>query len=1145
MSVEQFIDQIAGKGLLDETLLQRLRRDATADGNQWTPQDVVKFLVDQGHLTRFQAKSLVKELQNDQPAAHESLDLARSESIDGLSIGVMDDHDDDEEVIDLEAAMPAAVSGDSANNDDDVVDLSQANALQSPVQPTNTTATQNPVQGMQPETHAMQGQLGASSEAIGGDEAAVYGYDDIPTTLLDKQFNNQIWDRRFLYATCVVLLLLVGGAGVFYFIINNKSADTKFDAALADYDGSQYQQAVVSMQDFANTFPGDERANEALALVHLSNIHLLVQSQQGDSIPEITKTITAGKDIPGFSSRARNELKIELPQFVNVFLTRAEATSILSEKKENYDLAIDALALIDLPGALGTTRSEPAVRSELESIDERMASVKRHIDRDTHLGTALNDMGLAVNSGDVSKAFDSRRELLDLYPELKGDQRLNSVLTQMIDTERSKVRKVNPAWRVSTELLVNTDGAGVTSSTRGAAIPGVQGRAVVLTGGNAVALNVADGSVAWQQFVGLQTGIAPIQIGEVSILVQQQAGNVLGVDSEEGKTIWKLELEPLITSLSAVGNHVALTLAAKDGGTLLMLDAANGETISQIETSIPLSQPPAFNQDQSVAYLVGDHSFVYAISLADGKCLDVYFLNHGVGAVPFAPVFVNGYLLLAQNLEDQAGLLTLKQEGQGRFAKSGEVVRLPGLIASELETLGTKVLLVTDSGDVRLYNVQSQDNLADPVLAPLAATTLDSDGPARYFVDLSASQAQVGARGMASFAVGSDGQLGGLKSVFEQDVIVASPLHVSGVQLLQRIRQGASSVTVSATRDGGPIVAWETELASLSDSIVVSQGNSVVTVDAQAQVFNPEVQGSTSGDESLTSGRGYSHAVNVGGNLVLQSLTGSTDVLVFDDVSVGAKAARVSLQGLSGKPIGPGVAFSGQLLVPIDDGQLAVFDVSSGAQSLIAYHPEKRPEEIVRWSRPALPSDNANSFVVMRGRQQLQKIGVNPEPLPHLELQSVVTFDVPVYEQVAAVGPTIYLIRRGRNNDEIVGLSYDTLEELNTQALTGRVTWGPYRVGDSVLVYTSGSRLYCFGNQQNLLWRSDKLDMTPVGTGIQDGEDFLMTGLQGTLWRVNTDDGTTVSQTELKQRVVGNPFVVDAEVWVPTASGMLSASGQE
>ena len=59
MSVEQFIDKIAGKGLLDEALLQRLRRDATAAGNQWNPQDVIKFLVEQGHLTRFQGKNLL------------------------------------------------------------------------------------------------------------------------------------------------------------------------------------------------------------------------------------------------------------------------------------------------------------------------------------------------------------------------------------------------------------------------------------------------------------------------------------------------------------------------------------------------------------------------------------------------------------------------------------------------------------------------------------------------------------------------------------------------------------------------------------------------------------------------------------------------------------------------------------------------------------------------------------------------------------------------------------------------------------------------------------------------------------------------------------------------------------------------------
>ena len=75
MNVEEFIDQIAGKGLLDETLLQRLRRDATVEGNQWTPQDVIKFLVDQGHLTRFQGKNLLKETQTAQAPAHDTFCL--------------------------------------------------------------------------------------------------------------------------------------------------------------------------------------------------------------------------------------------------------------------------------------------------------------------------------------------------------------------------------------------------------------------------------------------------------------------------------------------------------------------------------------------------------------------------------------------------------------------------------------------------------------------------------------------------------------------------------------------------------------------------------------------------------------------------------------------------------------------------------------------------------------------------------------------------------------------------------------------------------------------------------------------------------------------------------------------------------------
>tara|TARA_Y100001934_G_scaffold208618_1_gene246782 strand:- start:817 stop:1290 length:474 start_codon:yes stop_codon:yes gene_type:complete len=152
-------------------------------------------------------------------------------------------------------------------------------------------------------------------------------------------------------------------------------------------------------------------------------------------------------------------------------------------------------------------------------------------------------------------------------------------------------------------------------------------------------------------------------------------------------------------------------------------------------------------------------------------------------------------------------------------------------------------------------------------------------------------------------------------------------------------------------------------------------------------------------------------------------------------------------------------------------------------------------------------------------------------------------FDAPVYNQVAATGETAYLIRRGRDNDEIVGVSYDKLDERSSQEVSGRVVWGPYRLGNIVLVYTSGSRLYGFGPQQELLWRSDQqVDLTPVGGGLQIGDQILVTGLDGTLWRVNAADGTTISEVNLNKRVIGTPFVVSEEVWIPTESGVLSGT---
>ena len=1139
MSVEQFIDQIAGKGLLDEALLQRLRRDATAEGNQWNPQDVIKFLVEQGHLTRFQGKNLLKELLVSKPATNDSLDLASSESIDGLSIGAVSaDDEDDEEIIDLEAAMPANIATEQSQQaENEIFDSMRTSALPTPSGPQLGSST--PLQHVPIPTDT------SVATAVAETSGEVVGYDDVetPVTLLDKQFNNQIWDKRFLYSTIAVLILLVGGAGTFYLIVNSQSADVKFASASGAYDTSQYEKAIIEFAEFAEQFPTNSDVDKARALVYLSRIHLAVSTNQAEAIGQVEKAVTIGKDIPGFSSLARDELKVLLPRFSEMFLARAESANILKEKEENYELAVDALNLINLPGALGTTKSEPNVRAKLEELDERMAGVKRHIDRDTNLSNVMTAMEVAVTENEIAAAFESLFQLHKLYPELKGDRRLSSVLNQMLNAERSLAGEVSARWKVSVDAGGLPLGSEVTATNSGESIPGAQGQKTVLAGGNVVALNLSDGSVLWQHFVGLQTVLAPVQIGASSVFASSQDDEVYSVQSTDGTLNWRLPVDGEITSISANGSKVVVTLNGKSGGVLLLVDSSNGNVELQINTSIGLSSAPAFNRDSSVAYLIADHSYLYAISLESGKCLDIYFLKHSVGAVPYPPVFVNDYVIVAQNLDDESGLVALRQEGLGRFEKSGDFARVPGTLSSEIAYTQNRLLIMTESGEVRLFDVVPQEDLSTPVIVPLAAATLGNEGPSKHFVEMEAGSVRIAAAGLMEMKISSDGQLSTPSSLYPNDVFVARTQTIGSVVIVQRKRAGTSAITVSAMTVTGQS-SWETDLASLSDSVIVANGQTAVTVDSQAQVFDVQKGGNVEIDKVLTSGRGYSHAVTVGEQLVLQSLTGASDLLLFDMVGAGETAKLITLQDLSGAPAGPGVAFKEQLLLPLVDGQIALVDVTTGDQSLVAYQPVKEPEEVVRWSVAALPSDNASSFVVVRDRKAIQKIGVSPLPVPHLELQAEATFEVPVYNQVAATGETVYLIRRGRNNDEIVSLSYDSLEELRVQEVAGRVVWGPYRVGDLVLVYTSASRVYCFDGQQQLLWRSKQVEMSPVGAGIEEGDSFLLTGVGGILWRVNVNNGATVSESQLGKKVIGSPFVVAGEVWVPTEIGVVSGAAQ-
>jgi hypothetical protein len=279
--------------------------------------------------------------------------------------------------------------------------------------------------------------------------------------------------------------------------------------------------------------------------------------------------------------------------------------------------------------------------------------------------------------------------------------------------------------------------------------------------------------------------------------------------------------------------------------------------------------------------------------------------------------------------------------------------------------------------------------------------------------------------------------------------------------------------------------------------------------------------------------------MRVNGEIVLQSLTGSSRLLMLDSLAAGSAARAVELQDLTAAPNGAGVTFQDQILMSLEDGKLAMFQIPSGNQSIVAYQPTLRAGEQINWSEPSLPVDDSDSFVILRDRRTLLKIQLQDNPVPHLSKQATLEFEEPVYQTIAAAAGSVYVIRRTPQNDKVVGLDYVTLVEQSSQNVQGRVVWGPFRVGESVLVYTSASRLYCFGASQQLSWVSEPEQIKPIGRGFEVDGHYVLVGGNGMIWKVDAQDGTTQSAVPLGQKITGMPVLFQGQIWVPTSKGVL------
>mgnify|MGYP006090389453 FL=1 len=1160
MDAKQFIEHIASKGLLETELLDKLRRQALQGENQWSPKQIIKFLVEQSYLTRFQAKTILTEVLAERPAepttVDESLEFATdangdpidrdakiADSLEGLEIEESSDSES-VEVIDLEDANVAQTPAVASN----VVDLGAFSGSTAPVDPFAAAATTLP-----------NSQAPATGESIAAESEEVLASEsDGPNSLLDPEFDNTVWDSRLVIGSALVFSFLSIAAVVLYIVLANKSALKQWENAFDQYEGGSYQQALSAMESFSETFPADDKADDALSYAAMCKIHVQMTKIGDSSADKIYEAILSGKEVPGFSAIAREELKTELPKLAEYYINKAVALPGVDDKRRQYELTQKSLDIIDMPGALGTERNTPTFKTRLTSIKERMSTVRRYIDRSETLDKALAEIDKDVQAGNTRDAFVERDKLLQTYPELEMDQQMQEKVLTISRAEQDLVAVHSGVLKSNNDAIeVPAEHKVIVATRNGRNISGVQGYSVaVLAGGSVYGVELATGQVQWRRHVGLQTSLNPVRVSEAgnadTIIVDEGRYELVRVDTATGEQKWRLPVggkltQPQVNNGMLYCNiHVKVASADDtDGGfvsALLVVDMETGNVQSRIVFPMQTHVGPGFDDENGIIYQIGDHSNLYAISAKSGKCIGVYFQGHQRDSIVVPAIYAVGYVILVENGRARSKVAILKHDGEGTFTQGQESKTLLGLVTMAPQVFARRIMVATNLGEIHVYDVDP--NVPNPH-GPM--TTMDTipgtySDPIREYSLAGEGVLFMAGRRLVKYEV--QAQLGKLREdwIEEKGDVYVGPIQRFGSVVIHvRQRQGTNAITVAGQLVDSRSPSWETDIGSSGSVMLLPSKQGLAAVTSQAGVFavrnDDDPQEVYSQGDIVGSKIGYSHAIQVQDHVVLQSLVGNDELLVFDELSIDSQATAVKLQGLTSAPSGAATSFNGQVLMPLQDGKLAMFQIPQGTQDVVAYQPTLSAGQRVAWSSPALPSDDSDSFVILRDRKNLMRIALRQDPVDHLSKRASTEFAEPVYETIAALKNTVFVVRRAENNDQVVGLGYQSLEELTSYNVQGRVIWGPYRFGSQVLLYTSSNQLYCFDQNQSCRWTTEQNNIKLLATGFVNDDELILTGGDGQIWRIQLVDGTTISITDLEHKITRLPVMYDRQLWVPLDNG--------
>lgn len=1133
MTIEDFLEILQDRDLVPEQVVSQVRTKVEKGDRRITPKSLLKYLVKKEYVTKRQAKQLLETTLTVTPNAESSIlgmvpmPKMPHESEPESRGGSLNEHEEQIPTIAPVDDTPGSLVTDDSPPMGSGVDLygEQPSSLLS------ESLSQIGVNADPTLTDAIEeGKLETEPQLKKRDKKK------------KKKVKKSEWDSNLLLlgGGGLILLLLVGV--IIFYLLTRENADAILAEASEFYDGGSYTQAIKQYDRFLENHKKHPEYSAAKVKVGLAKLWKASTgtSNYQEALNVAREVLNDIADEEDFGTAAQQELGSLLPAIATGLANQAENGSEEQQVLKLVDQANEALAF-----CANTKYIPKKFRDEVKisEIDQTLERVERSRAEKSALKQALSDIQAAIDSRETANAYRVHEKLLDEHPGLINNEQLSEKILQISQAESAVVNFVSESQTALTDERPSQIVAELALANRSGPSGTAKGTVAVRVSGATYGFDVSDGSLLWRRFVGMAPRATPVLLeGGDLLVVDAQHNELLRLTGQTGKLIWRQAFESAITRPLV---HQSQILINETSGKLHVLDLGNGERSGYVQFAQQLSGSPAVGSQGKRLYVTGEHSSLYTLSTTDFSCLGVFFLGHSKGSISAAPVNVlNKVVVAVAKGLSTSQLEVLNLNSDNIPDQRATTRRLSGLVNTALLTQGRRLVAMTSRGEVVVYEVGA--GTGDGAITQIAQReAVRGDSVARFGL---VHEGHVWVAGpelnrLAVLPTSDRLSVSNIDNDYSGDIFDHDLQAVGNLLVHVRRPQGKAGAIVSAMDLESGRASWQTEIAAspagppAADPAGMQIGS--VTSTGAAYLVDREAMRSrvVNSAEKSTANRlpPLDHSLDLGQGRVLASASDSKTLLHFRPGLPRGATSKVQLVA----PIScPPVLWEHGFVVPTQAGQVFLYNSEDGQQWGSPFQPPLEPGVTYDWLTPAVYGNGERSQLVLSdGVKRIYLLERASSPQPHLTaIEGADISTAPLQSRVAVTGDLAVV---GAKDGSLATFQLPTLAPGDSVNLDGLVTWGPFNVGQNLLLATSNEELICLDEQAKISWRSSLAHGPPAGQPIAHQGGIELLWQAGGISHLNLADGKESSFIPLPQPVVAGPVPFGKRLVVSAYDGTL------